>query len=111
MCDRSAKVSVRGASATRSNALPEVPAVAEFVAGHERYVWDGIGAPKDTPREIVTALNEAINAALADGDLKAQLSNLGAEPMPMKPAEFQRLIADDIVKWAKVIKFANIKPE
>lgn len=98
-------------SATRSRTLPEIPAVAEFVPGYEGYVWDGIGAPKNTPTEIVTAVNQAINAALSDGDLKAQLSNLGAEPMPMKRAEFERFVADEIVKWAKVIKFANIKPE
>jgi tripartite-type tricarboxylate transporter receptor subunit TctC len=98
-------------SATRSDALPKIPAVAEFVPGYEGYVWDGIGAPKNTPTEIVTALNEATNAALADSDLKARLSRLGAEPMPMKPAEFERFIASEIVKWARVIRLANIKPE
>ncbi len=98
-------------SATRSDALPKVPAVAEFVPGYESYVWDGIGAPKNTPTEVVMALNEAINAVLANADLKARLSSLGAEPMPTTPPEFQRFIADEIVKWAKVIKFADIKPE
>jgi tripartite-type tricarboxylate transporter receptor subunit TctC len=98
-------------SATRSDALPEIPAVAEFVPGYEGYVWDGIGAPTNTPIEIVTALNDAINAALADSDLKARLSSLGAEPMPMTPGEFGRFVADEIVKWAKVIKFASIKPD
>jgi tripartite-type tricarboxylate transporter receptor subunit TctC len=98
-------------SATRSDALPKIPAVAEFVPGYEGYVWDGIGAPKNTPTEIVTALNEATNAALADSDLKARLSRLRAEPMPMKPAEFERFIAGEIVKWARVIRLANIKPE
>jgi tripartite-type tricarboxylate transporter receptor subunit TctC len=98
-------------SATRSDALPKIPAVAEFVPGYEGYVWDGIGAPKGTPTEIVTALNEATNAALADSDVKARLSRLGAEPMPMKPAEFERFIADEIAKWARVIRLADIKPE
>jgi tripartite-type tricarboxylate transporter receptor subunit TctC len=98
-------------SARRSAALPEIPAVAEFVTGYEGYVWDGIGAPKNTPIEVINALNESINTALADNTLKARLSDLGAEPMPMKPAEFDRFIRDEIVKWAKVLQAANVKPD
>jgi len=98
-------------SATRSNALPDVPAVAEFVPGYEAYVWDGIGAPKNTPAEIIDKLNKAINISLADPDMKVRLSNLGAEPMLMTPGEFGKFIADEIEKWAKVIRAANIKAE
>jgi tripartite-type tricarboxylate transporter receptor subunit TctC len=98
-------------SATRSNALPDVPAVAEFVPGYEAYVWDGIGAPKNTPAEIIDKLNKAINVSLADPNMKVRLSNLGAEPMLMTPGEFGKFIADEIEKWAKVIRAANIKAE
>jgi tripartite-type tricarboxylate transporter receptor subunit TctC len=95
----------------RSEALPNVPALAEFVPGYEAYIWDGIGAPRGTAAGIIDKLNEAINVCLADPTMKMRLANLGAEPMPMAPAEFGRFIADETDKWAKVIKFANIKPE
>jgi tripartite-type tricarboxylate transporter receptor subunit TctC len=97
--------------ATRSDALPNVPAVAEFVPGYEAYVWDGIGAPKNTPADIIEKLNKQINTVLADADMKARLAVLGTEPMVMTPSEFGKLIADETAKWAKVIKFAGIKPE
>ena len=96
-------------STTRSDALPDIPAVAEFVPGYVANVWHGIGAPKNTPTQIVNKLNTEINAVLADPEIKAKFANLGAEPMPMTPDEFGKLMADEIDKWAKVIKFANIK--
>jgi tripartite-type tricarboxylate transporter receptor subunit TctC len=98
-------------SATRSAALPEVPTVSEFVAGYEASSFFGVGAPKGTPAEIVSKLNSAINAGLADRQLKERLADLGGDPMPMSPAEFARLIVDETEKWGKVIRTANMKPE
>jgi tripartite-type tricarboxylate transporter receptor subunit TctC len=97
--------------AKRSDTLPNVPTVGEFVPGYEAYVWDGIGAPKSTPSEIVNKLNGAINASLANPNMQARFVGLGAEPMIMTPAEFGKFIVDETEKWAKVIKFAGIKPE
>ena len=96
-------------SATRSDALPGVPAVGEFVPGYEATAWFGIGAPKNVPNDIVETLNREINAGLADARLKDQLVGLGGTPMPMSPHEFGALIASETDKWAKVIKFAGIK--
>lgn len=96
-------------TATRSDALPNVPAVAEFVPGYQAYVWDGIGAPRNTPAEIIEKLNKATNVSLADPNMKARLANLGAEPMIMTADEFGKFIAGETEKWAKVIKAANIK--
>ena len=96
-------------SAKRSEALPDVPTVGEFVPGFEASTWQGIGAPKYTPAEIVTSLNKEINAALADPEIKARLANLGGAPMPMSPADFENLIVAETEKWAKVIREANIK--
>lgn len=98
-------------TATRSDALPNVPAVAEFVPGYQAYVWDGIGAPRNTPAEIIEKLNKATNVSLADPNMKARLANLGAEPMIMTADEFGKFIAGETEKWAKVIKLAGIKPE
>lgn len=98
-------------TATRSDALPNVPAVAEFVPGYQAYVWDGIGAPRNTPVEIIDKLNKATNVSLADPNMKARLANLGAEPMIMTADEFGKFIAGETEKWAKVIKLAGIKPE
>ena len=95
--------------ATRSVALPDVPAISGFVQGYEAYVWDGIGAPKDTSAVIIDELNKEINAFLADPKTKARLLALGAEPMSMTPVEFAKFIADETEKWAKVVKFADIK--
>ena len=92
-----------------SDALPGIPAIAQFVPGYEANIWHGIAAPKDTPSEIVDKLNHEINAVLADPAIKAKLANLGAEPMPMTPAEFAKFIGDQVDKWAKVLKFAGIK--
>jgi tripartite-type tricarboxylate transporter receptor subunit TctC len=96
-------------SATRSDALPDVPAMAEFVPGYEATAWFGIGAPKNVPSEVVATLNREINAGLANAKLKQQLVDLGGTPMPMSPHEFGALIASETDKWAKVIKFAGIK--
>ena len=96
-------------SAQRSEALPDVPTVGEFVPGFEASTWQGIGAPKDTPAEIVASLNKEINAALADSKIKARLANLGSAPMPMSPTDFANLIVAETAKWAKVIHEANIK--
>jgi tripartite-type tricarboxylate transporter receptor subunit TctC len=98
-------------SATRLPALPDIPTVAEFLPGYEASGWQGIAVPRGTPAEIVERLNVEINAALADAGIRSQFANLGAVPMPMRPAEFGRLIQDDIEKWAKVIKFAGIKAD
>jgi tripartite-type tricarboxylate transporter receptor subunit TctC len=96
-------------SATRSEALPEVPAVGEFLPGYEATGWYGVGAPKKTPTEIVEKLNKATNAALADPKLMARFAELGAEPMIMTPAEFEQLVVAETEKWGKVIRAANIK--
>lgn len=98
-------------TATRVPALPEVPALSEFLPGYEATSWQGLVAPKGTPDKIVDTLNTAINAALADSQMQARLANLGAVPMPMTSAEFGKFIADEVAKWAKVIKFAGIKVE
>src|SRR5215468_1652288 len=98
-------------TATRLEALPDVPTVAEFLPGYEASGWQGIAAPRDTPGDIVDRLNREINAGLADVRIKAQFANLGAVPMPMTSAEFGRLIADETEKWSKVIRAAHIKVE
>ena len=97
-------------SAARSPALPDIPAIAEFIPGYVADVWHGIGAPKNTPAAIIGTLNGAINAALADPAMKRHYANLGAEPMPMTPVAFGKFLAEEIAKWAKVIEFAHIKP-
>jgi tripartite-type tricarboxylate transporter receptor subunit TctC len=97
--------------ATRSEALPNIPTVGEFVAGYEAIGWYGLGAPKDTPVGIIDKLNNEINAVLADPTVKARLFALGAEPMPMTSADFGKFMSDETEKWGKVIHAANIKPE
>jgi len=98
-------------TATRLDVLPDVPTVAEFVPGYEASTWNGIGAPKNTPAEIVDKLNKEINAALADPKIKAQLADLGAAALVGSPDDFRKLIADETEKWAKVVKIAGIKGE
>jgi tripartite-type tricarboxylate transporter receptor subunit TctC len=98
-------------TATRSDALPDIPTVGEFVAGYEASAWLGIGAPKATPVEIVDKLNKEINAALADPKLKAKLADLGGTALASSPADFGKLIADDTEKWGKVVRAANIKAD
>ncbi len=93
--------------ATRADVLPEVPSVGEFLPGFEAAAWDGTCAPKGTPAAIVDKLNGAINAGLADPQLKARIKDLGGETMPMTPAEFGKFLADETAKWAKVVKFSG----
>jgi len=97
--------------ATRSEELPDIPSVGEFLPGYEASSWFGIGAPKNTPGEIVDKLNKEINAALTDPKIKARLADLGGAVLPGSPGDFGKLIADETAKWGKVIKFAGIKPE
>ena len=98
-------------TAIRSEQLPDIPTVAEFVPGYEASQWFGIGAPKNTPAEIVTRLNTEINAALADPKLQARFNDLGGIPTPMTSAEFGKFVADETVKWGKVVRAGNIKSE
>jgi tripartite-type tricarboxylate transporter receptor subunit TctC len=98
-------------TATRSEALPDLPTVGEFVPGYEASGWYGIGAPKNTPAEIVDKLNKEINAGLADPKIKARLADLGGSVLPGSPADFGKLIAEDTEKWGKVIRTANIKAD
>jgi tripartite-type tricarboxylate transporter receptor subunit TctC len=97
-------------TATRSEALPDVPPVGDFVPGYEVIAWFGVGAPMNTPAKIVDKLNKEINAALADPRMKARISGMGATPFVSSPADFAKFIADENEKWAKVIKFAGLNP-
>jgi tripartite-type tricarboxylate transporter receptor subunit TctC len=97
-------------AATRLEVLPDIPTVGEFVPGYEAAGWGGIGAPRNTPAEIVDKLNKEINAGLAHPTIKARIAELGSVPMPMTPADFAKFIVAETDKWAKVIKFAGIKP-
>ena len=98
-------------TATRSDALPGIPTVDEFVPGYEASSWYGVGAPKATPAEIVEKLNKEINAGLADPKLKARLADLGGDALALSPADFGKLIADETEKWGNVIRALNIKAE
>ena len=98
-------------SATRSEALPDVPTVREFVPGYEASFWFGVGAPTATPAEIVEKLNKEINAGLANPKIKARLADLGGAPLPLTPVAFGKLIADDTEKWGNVIRVLNIKAD
>jgi tripartite-type tricarboxylate transporter receptor subunit TctC len=98
-------------TAMRSQALPEIPTVGELFPGYEASQWYGVTAPKNTPTEIVEKLNKEINTSLADLKMKARLADLGGVPLPMTPADFGKLIAEETEKWGKVIRAANIKPE
>jgi tripartite-type tricarboxylate transporter receptor subunit TctC len=95
---------------TRSEALPEVARVSDFVPGFETSDWGGISGPKGTPAEIIRKLNEEINAGLADPKVKARLADLGGTPLTGSPTDFEALIAAETEKWAEVVKFAGIKP-
>ena len=97
-------------TATRWDALPEVPPIGDFVPGYEASTWSGVAAPKGTPLEIVEKLNREINAGLADSKIRARIADLGSVAMPMTRTEFGKLFADDTEKWGKVIRAANIKP-
>ena len=96
---------------TRSDVLPDIPTLAEFVPGYEASQWYGVGAPKDTPAEVIDKLNTEINAVAADPLIKARLASLGVDPMSMASAAFGKFIADEAEKWGKVIRAANIKSD
>jgi len=95
---------------TRLDELPDIPTVDDFVPGFETSAWGGVGAPRDTPTEIIDILNRTINAALADPKLKARFADFGGKVLPLSPAEYGKRIAEETEKWARVIKFAGIKP-
>jgi tripartite-type tricarboxylate transporter receptor subunit TctC len=97
--------------ATREATLPDIPPLAEFVPGYEASGWYGLGAPKNTPADIISKLSQEITAALADPNKKAQLADIGADPMPMTPTEFGTFIGAETEKWGKVIRSANIRPD
>ena len=96
-------------SATRSDVLPDVPTIADTVPGYELSAWFGVGAPRDTPAEIIQRLNREITVGLADPKIKARFADLGAAPMPMSVAEFRKFVVDETEKWAKVVKFSGAK--
>jgi tripartite-type tricarboxylate transporter receptor subunit TctC len=96
-------------SAKRLPTLPDLPPVADFVPGYEAFAWQGVAAPKNTPPDIVAKLNGEINSALADATIASRIADLGGIPLSMTPPDFGKLIANEIEKWGKVIKFANIK--
>jgi tripartite-type tricarboxylate transporter receptor subunit TctC len=98
-------------TATRATALPEVPTVGEFLPGYEAGDVLGLGAPRNTPAEIVDKLNREINAALADPRTSARFADLGGTPLPLTPAEYGKILSDETEKWGKVIRSASIKPE
>jgi tripartite-type tricarboxylate transporter receptor subunit TctC len=98
-------------TAKRFDGLPDVPVIADFVPGYEASGWLGIGAPKATPPDVIARLNQAINATLAEPDVKSRLASLGDGVAPRSSAEFSKLVQDDIEKWANVIHSANIKLE
>jgi tripartite-type tricarboxylate transporter receptor subunit TctC len=98
-------------AATRSDALPDIPTVGEFVPGYESTTWYGVGVPKNTPAEVVEKLNKEINAGLADPKIKARFADLGGTPLVGSPADFGKLIADETEKWGKVTRAANIQPQ
>jgi tripartite-type tricarboxylate transporter receptor subunit TctC len=98
-------------TATRSEVLPDVPTVGEFVPGYEASAWYGLGAPKATPAEIVDKLNKEINAALADPKMKARLADLGGTALLGLPVDFGKLIAEETEKWGKVVKFSGAKAD
>ncbi len=98
-------------TASRADVLPELPTVGDFVPGYEASQWYGMGAPKNTPAEIVDKLNREINAGLADPKMKTRLADIGGEPLPGSPSQFGTLIVEETAKWAKVVKSAGMKPE
>ena len=108
---RTGKVRALAVTTTaRSHVLPDIPAMAEFVPGYQSGGFFGIGAPNGTPSEVVDRLNKEINAALADPAIKARFVQVGVSTLTGSPADFGKLIAQETEKWAKVIKFAGIKP-
>jgi tripartite-type tricarboxylate transporter receptor subunit TctC len=109
---KSGKVRALGVTGSkRVAAIPDVPTIGETVPGYEVSIWYGIAAPRGTPPKIVEKLNQAVNAVLADPKLQARLAELGGEPMPMTPAQFGKLVAEETERWGKLIRAANIKAE
>ena len=98
-------------TATRSEALPDIPTMADFVPGYETSTWQGVGVPKNTPAEIVEKLNKEINAGLVDAKTKARLADLGLTALAGSPADFGKLITEETEKWSKVVKFSGAKPD
>jgi tripartite-type tricarboxylate transporter receptor subunit TctC len=98
-------------TAARSEALPDVPTVGEFVPGYEASQWYGIGAPRNTPTEVIERLNRETNGVLADPKMTARLAELGASVLSGSPADFGKLIVDETAKWAKVVKLSGAKPD
>ena len=98
-------------SARRSELLPDLPTVGDFVPGYETSAWQGVGAPKSTPVEIIDRLNKEINAGLADPKIKARVADMGGTVLAGSPADFGKLIADETEKWGKVVKFSGAKPD
>ena len=96
---------------TRSAALPDIPTVGEFVPGYEASAWQGIGAPRNTPPEIIIKLSDEISACLADARMRARIADLGGIELAGSPTSFEKLIADETEKWAKVVKFSGAKPD
>src|SRR5262249_19802538 len=95
----------------RLPALPDVPPLGDFVPGFETSAWAGIGAPKNTPAEIIDALNREIDAALADPKMRTRFADLGGQVLALSPSEYARRITEETEKWAKVIKFSGAKPD
>jgi len=98
-------------TASRAEVLPDLPTVGEFVPGYEASQWYGLGAPRNTPADIVDKLNKEINAALINAGMKARFAEIGGAALAGSPAEFGRFIADETEKWGKVVTFAGIKAE
>jgi tripartite-type tricarboxylate transporter receptor subunit TctC len=98
-------------TATRSEALPDIPTIGDFLPGYEASVVNGVGAPKNTPADVIERLNTEINAALADAKIKARLADLGSIPLPLTASGYAKLLADETEKWGKVVKFSGAKAE
>jgi tripartite-type tricarboxylate transporter receptor subunit TctC len=98
-------------TSTRLAAAPDIPTISEFVPGYDASTWFGIGAPRNTPSEIIARLNQEINAGLADPKLKTRFADMGGEAFPLAPSAFGRFIAEETEKWAKVVKFSGATPD
>jgi tripartite-type tricarboxylate transporter receptor subunit TctC len=104
-------VALAATSTMKLDTLPDIPTAADYVPGFEAIDWTGLGAPKNTPMEIIDKLNKETNAALADLGMKTRLAELGCTVLTGSPADFGKLIADETEKWAKVIRFSGVKPD